>query len=202
MLHLFLCSDEPTNHLDLEAVLWLENYLVSYKHTLLVVSHDRGFLNEVCTDIVEFKRKKLTYYRGHFDTYVKLRDEKTRNAMRVYQAYQEKRDHMMEFINKFRANAKRATMVQSRIKAVEKMDAEAPEPVEIDSVWRFSIPNSPPLGPPIIAVNDVSFDFNPIREDESKKPENDFLLQNINFGVDLTSRIAILGANGQGKVSF
>jgi len=187
-----------TNHLDLEAVLWLESYLVNYKHTLLVVSHDRGFLNEICTDIIEFKRKKLTYYRGNFNTYVKLRDENIRNAMRSYQAYQSKREHMMEFIEKFRANAKRATMVQSRIKAVEKMDAEAPEPVEVDQVWRFSIPNSEPLGPPIIAVNDVSFDYNPVQSDSSKKPENEFLLQKVNFGISLTSKIAILGANGQG----
>jgi len=198
--YIILVQDEPTNHLDLEAVLWLENYLVTYKHTLLVVSHDRGFLNEVCTDIMEFKKKKLTYYRGNFDNYVKLRDENTRNAMRVYHAYQEKRDHMMEFITKFRANAKRATMVQSRIKAVEKMDAEAPEPVEIDAVWRFAIPNAEPLGPPIIAVNDVSFDYTPVKADGTKKPESEYLLQKVNFGVDLTSRIAILGANGQGKV--
>jgi ATP-binding cassette subfamily F protein 3 len=195
-----LLLDEPTNHLDLEAVLWLESYLVGYKHTLLVVSHDRGFLNEVCTDIMEFKRKKLTYYRGNFETYVKLRDENLRNAMRTYQAYQSKREHMMEFINTFRANAKRATMVQSRVKMVEKMDLEAPEPVEVDQVWRFSIPASEPVGLPIIAVNDVSFDYKPLLEDGSKKPANEFLLQKINFGVDLTSRIAILGANGQGKL--
>ncbi|KAL7581299.1 hypothetical protein ACA910_006064 [Epithemia clementina (nom. ined.)] len=189
-----LMLDEPTNHLDLEALVWLESYLVNYSHTLLVVSHDRGFLNEVCTDIVEFKNKKLTYYRGNFDSYVKQRDENIRNAMRAYQAYQSKREHMMEFIDKFRANAKRATMVQSRIKAVEKMDAEAPEPVEMESIWRFSIPSSSPLGPPIIAVNDVSFDYNP-----DGKPESEYLLQKVNFGVTLTSRIAILGANGQGK---
>ena len=85
---LLLYRDEPTNHLDLNAVLWMERYLASYKHTLLVVSHDRGFLNEVCTDIMEFQRKKLTYYRGNFDTYVKLRDENIRNSMRVYHAYQ------------------------------------------------------------------------------------------------------------------
>ena len=94
--------DEPTNHLDLEAVLWLESYLVNYRHTLIVVSHDRGFLNEVCTDIMEFKSKRITYYRGNFDTYVKLRDVNIQNAMRSYHAYQEKREHMMEFINKFR----------------------------------------------------------------------------------------------------
>jgi ATP-binding cassette, subfamily F, member 3 len=110
-------------------VLWLETYLASYNHTLIVVSHDRGFLNEVCTDIIEFKRRKLTYYRGNFDNYVKQRDENIRNAMRLFQAYESKREHMMDFITRFRANAKRATMVQSRIKAVEKMDAEAPEAV-------------------------------------------------------------------------
>ena len=194
--------DEPTNHLDLEAVLWLEEYLQEYPHTVVVVSHDRGFLNEVCTDIIEFKRRKLTYYRGNFDNYVRLRDENIRNAMRVYQAYQAKREHMMEFITKFRANAKRATMVQSRIKAVEKMDAEAPEPVEVDAVWRFSIPNSEPLGPPILAINDVSFDYNPVKSDGSNKPESEFLLQQVNFGVSLTSKIAILGANGQGKTTL
>jgi ATP-binding cassette subfamily F protein 3 len=194
--------DEPTNHLDLEAVIWLEEYLTTYKHTLVVVSHDRGFLNEVCTDIIEFKRKKLTYYRGNFDTYVQLRDENIRNAMRVYEAYQSKRDHMMEFINKFRANAKRATMVQSRIKAVEKMDVEAPPPVEVDQVWRFAIPNSEPLGPPIIAINDVYFDYNTVLPDGSKKPEDQYLLQKVNFGVDLTSKIAILGKNGEGKTTL
>jgi ATP-binding cassette subfamily F protein 3 len=194
-----LMLDEPTNHLDLEAVLWLESYLVEYKHTLIVVSHDRGFLNEVCTDIIEFDKKKLTYYRGNYDSYVKARDEKIKNDMRVYHAYQDKRAHMMEFIEKFRANAKRATMVQSRIKAVEKMDAEAPEPIEVESVWRFSIPNPEPLGRPIISVDDVSFDYKPVLDDGTKKAQDAWLLQMVNFGVDLSSRIGILGANGCGK---
>ena len=109
---------------------------------------------------------------------------------------------MMEFIEKFRANAKRATMVQSRIKTVEKMDAEAPEPVVIDPVWRFSIPASEPLGRPIISIDDVSFDYNAANPDGSKKKESEYLLQKVNFGVDLSSRIAILGANGQGKTTL
>lgn len=137
-------------------------------------------------------------YRGNYDTYVKTRDEKIKNDMREYHAYQDKRAHMMEFIDKFRANAKRATMVQSRIKAVEKMDAEAPEPIETEQVWRFSIPNPEPLGRPIISVDDVSFDYKPMMDGE-KKPESDYLLQKVNFGVDLSSRIGILGANGAGK---
>ncbi len=189
-----LMLDEPTNHLDLEAVLWLESYLCQYKHTLIVVSHDRGFLNEICTDIMEFKNLKLTYYKGDYDTYVRTSEEMVKNQMRVYQAYQDKRAHMMEFIEKFRANAKRASIVQSRIKAVEKMDLEAPEKVEVEALWRFSIPNPEPLGRPIISVDDVSFDY---RHDGKK--EEEFILQKVNFGIDLTSRIGILGPNGAGR---
>jgi len=189
-----LLLDEPTNHLDLEAVLWLESYLVQYKHTMVVVSHDRGFLNEVCSDIIQFKDLTLTYYKGNYDTYVKTSDEMTKNAMRVYHAYQDKRAHIMEFIDKFRCNAKRATLVQSRIKTVEKMDAEAPPAVEIEPVWRFSIPNPPPLSRPIIAIDDVYFDYN-----TATNPKTNYLLQKVNFGVDLDSRIGILGANGAGK---
>ena len=120
---------------------------------------------------------------------MRLRDEQIKNAMRVYQAYQTKRAHMMEFIEKFRANAKRATMVQSRIKTVEKMDAEAPEPVEVDPVWRFSIPASEPLGRPIISVDDVSFDYTLTKENGEKKKESEFLLQKVNFGIDVSSTL-------------
>ena len=114
--------------------------------------------------------------------------------MRVYQAYQDKRAHMMEFIEKFRANAKRASIVQSRIKAVEKMDLEAPEKVETETMWRFSIPNPEPLGRPIISIDDASFDYK-----HEEKKEKDYLLQKVNFGIDLSSRIGILGPNGAGK---
>lgn len=189
-----LLLDEPTNHLDLEAVLWLESYLCEYKHTVVIVSHDRGFLNEVCTDVIEFKNKKLTYYKGNYDIYVRTAEEAVKNQMRVYQAYQDKRAHMMEFIEKFRANAKRASIVQSRIKAVEKMDLEAPEPVEMEKEWRFSIPNPEPLGRPIIAIDDVTFDYKP-----QGKKRSEYILQDVNFGVDFDSRIGILGANGAGK---
>lgn len=133
-------------------------------------------------------------YKGDYDTYVRTAEEAVKNQMRVYQAYQDKRAHMMEFIEKFRANAKRASIVQSRIKAVEKMDLEAPEEVEIEALWRFSIPNPEPLGRPIISVDDASFDYM-----HGGKLEQDFLLQKVNFGIDLTSRIGILGPNGAGK---
>ena len=147
-----LLLDEPTNHLDLEAVLWLEQYLLSYRHTLVVVSHDRGFLNSVCTDIIEFGNHKLTYYKGDYDTYVKTAANAIMNQKRLYAAYKDKRAHMQEFVDKFRFNAKRASLVQSRIKAIEKLDIDAPQNVEVEPAWRFSIENPQPLGIPIIEV--------------------------------------------------
>ena len=189
-----LMLDEPTNHLDLEAVLWLESYLQTYRHTVIVVSHDRSFLNEVCTDTIEFHKRKLTYYKGDYDTYVKTSEENVKNSMRVYQAYQDKRAHMMEFIDKFRCSASRAKLVQSRVKTVEKMDLEAPEPVVIEQLWRFAIPNPEPLGRPIISIDDLWFDYTPVDEASgAKKPRDEWILQKVNFGVDLDSRMGILG---------
>ena len=101
---------------------------------------------------------------------------------------------MMEFIDKFRASASRAKLVQSCIKAVEKLDLEAPEPVVLEQLWRFSIPNPEPLGRPIISIDDVWFDYTVVDEAlGSKKPKEEWILQKVNFGVDLDSRIGILG---------
>eukprot|EP00520_Triparma_pacifica_P009556 CAMPEP_0118658744 /NCGR_PEP_ID=MMETSP0785-20121206/14735_1 /TAXON_ID=91992 /ORGANISM="Bolidomonas pacifica, Strain CCMP 1866" /LENGTH=738 /DNA_ID=CAMNT_0006551789 /DNA_START=78 /DNA_END=2291 /DNA_ORIENTATION=+ len=188
-----LMLDEPTNHLDLEAVLWLSQYLNSYKHTLIIVSHDRGFLNETVTDIIEFKNYRLNYYKGDYDTYVKTADSAVKNQKRVYEAYLDKRAHMQEFVDKFRFNAKRASLVQSRIKAIEKMDEEAPPDVEIEALWRFSIENPEQLGIPIIEVNDIFFDY------DKQKAKEEMLLRKVNFGIDLQSKIGILGPNGAGK---
>jgi len=125
--------------------------------------------------------------------YVKTSSDNIKNQKRLYEAYADKRAHMYEFIDKFRYNAKRASIVQSRIKAVEKMDAEAPSDVVIEAMWRFSIENPPPLGRPVIAINDVDFDYN------ITKPKDQRLLQQVNFGIDLSSKIGILGPNGAGK---
>jgi len=155
----------------------------------------------VCTDTIEFAKRKLSYYKGDYDTYVKTSAENVKNAMRVYQAYQDKRSHMMEFINKFRASANRAKLVQSRIKAVERMDLEAPDPIVAETLWRFAIPNPEPLGRPIISIDDVWFDYTVVVDKVTgqKKPKEEWILQQVNFGVDLDSRIGILGHNGAGK---
>lgn len=111
-----LMLDEPTNHLDLEAVLWLENYLQNYDKTLVIVSHDRKFLDEVITDVVHFYNKQLGYYKGDYRTFESTREDRMKNMKKQYEAQMQKRAHMQEFIDKFRFNAKRAALVQSRIK--------------------------------------------------------------------------------------
>mmetsp|Transcript_2245 Transcript_2245/g.9725 ORF Transcript_2245/g.9725 Transcript_2245/m.9725 type:complete len:781 (-) Transcript_2245:119-2461(-) len=241
-----LLLDEPTNHLDLEAVIWLQNYLVGYPYTLLVVSHDRSFLNEVVTDVIHFNRKKLEYYKADYDRFEQRRAEKLREQKRVYEAHMAKRQHMQEFVDKFRANAKRASLVQSRIKAIEKMDREGIEDVEEDKPFRFTLPNPDALGRPIIAVEGVSFGYpldsrpnQPKKEDDAEAkdedgenaesetngdasaeeskasaeegsasaeerapaplPEERLLFKDVHFGVDLDSRLVLVGANGAGK---
>jgi ATP-binding cassette subfamily F protein 3 len=119
-----LLLDEPTNHLDLEAVVWLQSYLRNYPHTLLIVSHDRTFVDEVCTDVVEFQGRSLTYYRGNFSAYQDLKRDKLLNYRRKKEARDEKKKHMQQFVDKFRFNAKRASMAQSRIKAIKRLERE------------------------------------------------------------------------------
>lgn len=116
-----LLLDEPTNHLDLEAVIWLEHYLEKYEKQMIVVSHDRNFLNAVTTDIVYLTNQKLTYYKGDYNTFEHTMKENLRQQRKAYDAQQMKIQHMQEFIERFRANAKKAPLVQSRVKALDKI---------------------------------------------------------------------------------
>jgi len=183
-----LLLDEPTNHLDLHAVLWLEEYLVKWPKTLLVVSHAREFLNCVCTDIIHLHSQKLTTYKGDYSTFVGTMTERIRNAKRAAEAHEVKRKHVQAFIDRFRFNANRAALVQSRIKALERMaDVEQVEE-DPDYIFRFPEPVGV-IAPPVIAFNDVSFGYK----------NGPTLFHNLNFGLDLESRFAIVGPNGIGK---
>jgi ATP-binding cassette subfamily F protein 3 len=112
-----LCVDESV----IAAVLWLEDYLRKYKNTLVLVSHDRVFVNNVITDVIHLHQKQLLYYRGDYDTYEKVRLEKMQAQKKQFEAQKLKREHTQKFIDKFRYNAKRATLVQSRIKSLARM---------------------------------------------------------------------------------
>jgi ATP-binding cassette, subfamily F, member 3 len=183
-----LCLDEPTNHLDFPAIAWLEDYLCRYKQTCVIVSHDRHFLNHVATDIIHLSSRLLTYYRGNYDDFVTTRAEKARHTARAAEAAEAKRAHIQSFVDRFRANAKRATLVQSRIKALQRI--EVIEVSSDDPRWSFSFPDPSDLGSgAVIQVKDVGFGYDPAR----------MLFRGVNFGVTMDSRIGILGPNGVGK---
>ncbi|KAK7316509.1 hypothetical protein RJT34_00026 [Clitoria ternatea] len=183
-----LLLDEPTNHLDLHAVLWLESYLVKWPKTFIVVSHAREFLNTVVTDIIHLQNQKLTTYKGNYDTFEKTREEQIKNQQKALEANERARSHMQTFIDKFRYNAKRASLVQSRIKALERMGHVDEIVNDPDYKFEFPTPDDRP-GQPIISFSDASFGY----------PGGPILFKNLNFGIDLDSRIAMVGPNGIGK---
>lgn len=183
-----LLLDEPTNHLDLHAVLWLESYLVKWPKTFIVVSHAREFLNTVVTDILHLHGQKLTAYKGNYDTFERTREEQIKNQVKAFESNERSRAHMQSFIDKFRYNAKRASLVQSRIKALERMGHVDEVVNDPDYKFEFPTPDDRP-GAPIISFSDASFGY----------PGGPILFKNLNFGIDLDSRIAMVGPNGIGK---
>ncbi|XP_044477073.1 ABC transporter F family member 3 [Mangifera indica] len=183
-----LLLDEPTNHLDLHAVLWLESYLVKWPKTFIVVSHAREFLNTVVTDILHLQGQKLNSYKGNYDTFERTREEQIKNQQKAFESNERSRAHMQAFIDKFRYNAKRASLVQSRIKALDRMGHVDEVVNDPDYKFEFPTPDDRP-GPPIISFSDASFGY----------PGGPVLFKNLNFGIDLDSRIAMVGPNGIGK---
>jgi len=182
-----LLLDEPTNHLDLYSLLWLEEYLLRWPGTLLMVSHQREFLNVVATDIIHLNNKKLDLYKGNYDAYERIRDDKLKLQQRSFEANQKHRKHMQAFIDRFRYNAKRAALVQSRVKALDRMDVI--DEVSKDPTIVLEFPDPEPLTPPILQFRDVTFGH----------PGQEPLFKDLHLGIDLESRVALVGANGAGK---
>ncbi|CAF0956787.1 unnamed protein product [Rotaria sordida] len=186
-----LLLDEPTNMLDLKAIIWLENYLQTWKSTILVVSHDRTFLNTVATDILHLYSQKVDSYRGNYDTFVSARTERLKNQQREYEAQKEYRDHIQVFIDRFRYNANRAAQVQSKLKLIEKLPVL--RPVEKEHEVHFRFPDPEPLNGTILQLDDVAFAY-------SKNIP--MILNNVNLSANLSSRICIMGENGSGKTTL
>lgn len=184
-----LLLDEPTNHLDLETVIWLEGYLEEYENTVIIVSHDRGFLNHVCTDIIHFHSECLTYYKGNYKDFERVRGERLLNQKRTHDTQQARIEHVQKFIDRFRCNNKRASLVQSRIKALKKMDII--DDVVEDPSCIFQFPEVDKLSPPLIRIDNGNFSY------KDKK-----ILSDININVDMDTRMAILGRNGCGKTTL
>jgi len=185
-----LLLDEPTNMLDMKAIIWLETYLQTWQSTLLVVSHDRHFLDTVPTDILHLHSQRIDTYRGNYDIFEKTKNEKLKNQQREIEAQMAHRAHVQEFIDRFRYNANRASSVQSKIKMLEKLPELKPIEKEVEVVLRF--PETEGLSPPILQLNDISFAY----------PGCANVLQNVNLGATLESRICIVGDNGAGKTTL
>ena len=190
--HLLL-MDEPTNHLDLEAVVWLEAYLSTYNHILVLTSHSADFMDNVCTNILDLTiQKKFITYGGNYSTYVRTKTENEVNQMKAYHKQQEEIAHIKKFIASAGTYANLVKQAKSKQKIIDKMEAAGlVEPVVVPKQLRFNFEDVRKLPPPIIAFNDVGFSYS--------GKEEDFLYKDLSFGIDMDSRVAIVGQNGTGK---
>jgi len=195
-----LMLDEPTNHLDLNAVIWLDNYLQGWKKTLLIVSHDQSFLDNVCTDIIHLDQQKLYYYKGNYTQFGKMHVQKRREQIKEYEK-QEKRIRELKTSGKSGKQAdKKVKEALTRKQAKGRGKQQEPDdsgPQELlqrpkEYIVKFKFPEPPPIQPPILGMHNISFGF------DGQKP----LFVDTEFGIDMSSRIAIVGPNGVGKSTF
>ncbi len=181
-----LLLDEPTNHLDLDAVLWLEKYLANFEGTLLLISHDRDFLDAICDNTVHIEREKLTLYRGNYSQFERQRAEQMVQQQAMFEKQQRQVAHLQSFIDRFRAKATKAKQAQSRIKALERMTMLAP--AHVDSPFEFEFLDPRALPNPLLKMENVRGGYG-----------DTTILQSINFQLLPGSRIGLLGRNGAGK---
>ena len=186
-----LLLDEPTNYLDLEGTLWLQDYLAKYPHTVLLISHDRDLLDTSVNFILHFDQQKLKLYRGGFSQFDRQRREQLVVDARAREKQEAKREHMMAFVERFRAKASKARQAQSRLKALEKMEPLADAMSDAPAAISIRSPEKK-LSPPIIVLDDVNVGY------EAGKP----ILKKLDLRIDDDDRIALLGPNGNGKSTF
>lgn len=191
-----LLLDEPTNHLDLDALVWLEAWLKRYSGTMLVISHDREFLDAVTQVTVHIEGAKLTRYGGNYSAFEDLRAEQMLLQQSAYARQQEKIAHLQKFISRFKAKASKAKQAQSRVKALDRMEKIAPLLAEAEFTFEFKEPANLPN--PMLAMQDASFGY-PAPEDTPAGTPPTLIVSNVNRTVLAGQRIGILGANGQGK---
>lgn len=185
-----LLLDEPTNHLDLDALVWLEAWLQSYSGTLVVISHDREFLDAVTQVTLHIENAKLTRYGGNYSAFEILRAQQMELQQASFAKQQDKIAHLQKFINRFKAQASKAKQAQSRVKALERMVKVAPLLAEAEFTFGFKEPHNLPN--PMLAISEASFGYR--LEGETKT-----IVQGVSKSVLAGQRIGILGANGQGK---
>ena len=184
-----LLLDEPTNHLDLDAVIWLEKVLQKYAGTLLLISHDKEFLDNVVDHIAYIERQQIKLYSGNYSAFEEQRAAQLILQQATYIKQQQKREHLMKFIDRFRAKASKAKQAQSRMKALAKM--EQVEAAYVDTPFTFEFKTPYKLPNPLINLNQVKIGY-----------DDKTILNQVNFQVLAGARIALLGPNGAGKTTL
>jgi ATP-binding cassette, subfamily F, member 3 len=191
-----LLLDEPTNHLDLDALVWLESWLKKFEGTMLVISHDREFLDAVTNVTLHIDSAKLVRYGGNYSKFEDMRAEQMELQQNAFSKQQEKIAHLQKFIVRFKAKASKAKQAQSRVKALDRMEKIAPLLAEADFSFEFREPVNLPN--PMLSMQDISVGYPP-PENSLEGTEPTVIVRNISRSVLAGQRIGILGANGQGK---
>ena len=181
-----LLLDEPTNHLDLDAIIWLEEWLKSYPGTLLLISHDRDFLDEVVDHVAHVDQRKITLYRGGYTAFERARAERLAQQQQAYEKQQAQRAHMESYIARFKAQATKARQAQSRIKALERM--EELSAAHVDSPFDFVFRESTKISSPLIDLSDARLGYG-----------DKTILEKVKLQLTPGARIGLLGPNGAGK---
>jgi ATP-binding cassette subfamily F protein 3 len=191
-----LLLDEPTNHLDLDAIIWLEDWLKRYEGTLIIISHDRDFLDEIVNVVVHIDDLKLKRYAGNYSAFERQRAAQIVLAQAAYEKQQRSRAHLESFINRFKAKATKARQAQSRMKALAKMEELAPLRAAAEFSFEFREPLSAPN--PLLVMEDVDAGY-PILDAHGDRVDGKAIVKRINFSLQIGQRIGLLGVNGAGK---
>jgi ATP-binding cassette subfamily F protein 3 len=190
-----LLLDEPTNHLDLDALVWLEAWLQKYAGTMIVISHDREFLDAVTDVTLHIANAQLTRYGGNYSKFEDMRALQMEQQQVAFSKQQDKIAHLQKFIDRFKAKASKAKQAQSRVKALERMEKVAPLLAEADFTFEFKEPGNIPN--PMLSITNASFGYKAPEGSEGEEPKT--ILRGVSRSVLAGQRIGILGANGQGK---
>ena len=191
-----LLLDEPTNHLDLDAIIWLEDWLKRYAGTLIIISHDRDFLDGVVNVIVHIDERKLKRYSGNYSSFERQRAAQMILAAGTLEKQQRQRAHLESFVNRFKAQASKARQAQSRMKALAKMEELAPLRAAAEFSFEFREPASAPN--PLLVMEDVNAGYR-IESQTDHSVEEKTIVSGINFSLQIGQRIGLLGVNGAGK---
>ncbi|MFH7767388.1 ATP-binding cassette domain-containing protein [Acinetobacter sp. BSP-28] len=181
-----LLLDEPTNHLDLDAILWLEDWLKAYEGTLVLISHDRDFLDAITDHILHIENQELTLYTGNYSTFERTRSERLAQQQQAYEKQLETRAHLQKYIDRFKAQATKAKQAQSRIKQLERMQELSA--AHVDTPFTFSFREPTKMSSPLLTLEHADIGYG-----------DKLIVTNVNLQITPTSRIGLLGMNGAGK---